>query len=170
MNLKKFILSSLLLVIGLILHQIAPPLLMGMKPDFLLTMMFIAIMLCNDYKLATIIGITSGLLTAATTTFPGGQIANIIDKLITCQIVFLLNKILGEKTNESIKMLIIAAMGTLVSGFAFLTAALFTVGLPTSYKALTFTVVLPATIVNTIVSIIVYKGVALALKHSRLTL
>src|SRR5690606_8521017 len=124
MNLKKFVLSSLLLVIGLILHQIAPPLLMGMKPDFLLTMMFIAIMLCNDYKLATIIGITSGLLTAATTTFPGGQIANIIDKLITCQIVFLLNKILGEKTNESIKMLIIAAMGTLVSGFAFLTAAL----------------------------------------------
>ncbi len=170
MNLRKFISSSLLLVIGLILHQIAPPLLMGMKPDFLLTMMFIAIMLSDDYKMATIIGITSGLLTAATTTFPGGQIANIIDKIITSQVIFVLNKALGDNMKESVKMLIITTIGTLISGFAFLTAALFTAGLPTSYKALVFTVVLPATVVNTIVSIVVYKGVTLALRHSRLTL
>ncbi len=34
MNLKKMIICSLLLAIGLLLHQISPPLLFGMKPDF----------------------------------------------------------------------------------------------------------------------------------------
>src|SRR5690554_7677070 len=111
MNLKKFVLSSLLLVIGLILHQIAPPLLMGMKPDFLLTMMFIAIMLSDDYKMATVIGLASGLLTAATTTFPGGEIANVADKLITCQIAFVLHKTLGKNMNGTAKMLIITVIG-----------------------------------------------------------
>lgn len=170
MNLRKFITSSLLLVIGHILHQIAPPLLMGMKPDFLLTMMFIAIMLSDDYKMATVIGLASGLLTAATTAFPGGEIANIIDKLITCQIAFVLHKALGKNMNGTVKMLIITIIGTLVSGFTFLTVAFYTVGLPAPYKALVRTVVLPATVINAIVSIIVYKAVALALKHSQLSL
>lgn len=170
MNLRKFITSSLLLVIGHILHQIAPPLLMGMKPDFLLTMMFIAIMLSDDYKMATIIGLASGLLTAATTTFPGGEIANMVDKLITCQVAFVLNKALGQNIKGTFKMCIIALLGTLVSGFAFLTTALYTAGLPTSYKNLVFSVVLPATLINTIVSIIVYKAVNLALKHSQISL
>lgn len=109
MNLRKLILSSLLLAIGMVLHQIVPPFLFGMKPDFLLSTMFIAIALSDDYKLTLLIGLSAGILTAATTTFPGGQMPNIIDKLITCNLVYLLLKAIKDRFNNQIKISIISA-------------------------------------------------------------
>ncbi|WP_125153052.1 tryptophan transporter [Clostridium rectalis] len=166
MKIKKFIISALFLAIGFILHQLTPPFLFGMKPDFLLVMMFIAIFAAEDYKLTICIGLISGLLTAATTTFPGGQISNIIDKIITSQIVYIMFKLLRYKLNKNISMILIAVIGTFISGIIFLTSAFFIVGLPITFKALVLTVVLPATVVNSIVSFIIFKIVNTALKYS----
>lgn len=165
MNLKKMIINSLLLAIGLILHQIAPPLLFGMKPDILLTMMFITIFISKDYKTAVIISITSGILTAATTTFPGGQIPNVIDKLITGQIVYFLFKIMDKKLNNQLQMGLVSVIGTVISGTIFLGSALYIVGLPAPFSILMYTVVIPATVVNALVGVILYNAINLALKR-----
>jgi len=157
MNLRKTILSSLLLAIGLVLHQLVPPFLFGMKPDFLLSMMFIAIILADDYRLTIIIGLAAGILTAATTTFPGGQIPNIIDKFITCNIVYFILKLLKNNSNSQIKIIIISLIGTLASGGIFLGTAFILVGLPGPFLALVMAVVLPAALFNMITSMILYN-------------
>lgn len=158
MNLRKIILSSLLLSIGLVLHQIVPPILFGMKPDFLLSMMFIAIVLCDDYKLTLIVGLAAGILTAATTTFPGGQLPNIIDKFITSNLVYLLFRILKNKINSQLKISIVSFIGTLVSGSIFLGSAYILIGLPGPFLALILGVVIPATLFNMAASIILYNA------------
>lgn len=168
MNLRKLTTSSLLLAIGLILHQVAPPMLFGMKPDILLSMMFIAILLNKDYKMTLLIGLAAGVLTAATTTFPGGQIPNIVDKLITCNCVYLMIKI-TDKFNNQVKMFIISIIGTLISGTVFLGTASLLFGLPgsASFSTLMLIVVVPATLVNTIACLVLYNAVDLALKRVR---
>ncbi len=157
MNLRKTILSSLLLAIGLVLHQLVPPFLFGMKPDFLLSMMFIAIILADDYRLTIIIGLAAGILTAATTTFPGGQIPNIIDKFVTCNLVYFMLKLLKNTVNNQIKIVIISLIGTLASGGVFLGAAFILVGLPGSFLTLVIAVILPAALFNMITSMILYN-------------
>ncbi|MFL0270269.1 tryptophan transporter [Candidatus Clostridium radicumherbarum] len=156
MNLRKIILSSLLLSIGLVLHQLVPPILFGMKPDFLLSMMFIAIFLCDDYKLSLVIGLAAGILTAATTTFPAGQLPNIIDKIITSNLVFLLFRVF--KFNSQLKISIVSFIGTIISGTVFLGAAYILVGLPGPFLALILGVVIPATAFNIAASIVLYNA------------
>lgn len=168
MNLRKLVTASLLLAIGMILHQMTPPLVMGMKPDFLLAMMFIAIALCDDYKLTVVIGIVAGILTAATTTFPGGQLPNIVDKLITSQVAFLMFKIVKTKLSNQISMITVSIIGTLISGSVFLASALFIVGLPAPFEVLFLTIVIPATAINAIASAVLFNIVNLSLKYSHL--
>lgn len=167
MNLRKLILSSLLLAIGLVLHQIAPPILFGMKPDILLSMMFIAILLVDDYKTTLVIGLAAGLISAATTTFPFGQIPNIIDKLITCNLVYLLIKSTKKMLNHEIQAIMVSLVGTIISGTIFLGSALILAGLPggASFTALFLAVVLPATLVNTIACVFLYNAAYLANKR-----
>ncbi|MCG3056487.1 hypothetical protein KZ287_30420, partial [Escherichia coli] len=45
MNTKTLVSLSLLVGIGAVLHAIMPPVLFGMKPDMMLTMMFLGILL-----------------------------------------------------------------------------------------------------------------------------
>jgi hypothetical protein len=165
MNLRKLILCSLLLAIGMVLHQLVPPFLFGMKPDFLLSMMFIAIALSDDYKLTLLIGLAAGILTAATTTFPGGQIPNIIDKLITCNLVYFMFKALKNKFNNQIKMILISITGTLISGTVFLGSAFVIAGLPGPFLALMLAVVLPATLFNLGACMILYNSAQIAMKR-----
>jgi hypothetical protein len=165
MNLKKMIISSLLLSIGLILHQIAPPILFGMKPDILLSMMFIAIVITKDYKMTILIGLVAGILTAATTTFPGGQIPNMIDKFITCNFIYLILKLFNNKINDQVQMIIISIFSTLISGTVFLGVAYVLVGLPGPFFALILAVVLPATIINTITCAVLYNATTLTIKR-----
>lgn len=168
MNLKRLVTSSLLLAIGLVLHQVTPPILFGMKPDILLSMMFIAIVLNKDYKMALLVGLAAGILTAATTNFPGGQIPNIIDKLITCNFVYLMIK-LTDKLNNQVKMAIISLIGTLISGTVFLGTAALLFGLPgnASFSSLMLLVVVPATLVNTIACLILYNAASLAMIRTK---
>ena len=83
-NSKKIALNSLLLAIGLLLHQLTPVIGLPIQPDITLIMLF-EIMIINreDYKTSLICGIVTGIFTALTTKFPGGQLPNIIDKVIT---------------------------------------------------------------------------------------
>lgn len=167
MDLKKMILSSLFLSIGMVLHQMMPPILFGMKPDIMLCMMFIAIALVKDYKTTLVIGLVAGILTAATSTFPGGQIPNVIDKFITANFAYFLFRSLEGRLNSQIQIAVIAFMGTLVSGTVFLGSAAVLVGLPGSFKALMLAVVIPATVFNAIGCSVLYNAVILSLKRVR---
>ena len=166
MNLRKLLVSSLLLSVGLMLHQITPPFLMGMKPDFLLSMMFIAILFADDYKLTLVIGLAAGILTAMTTTFPGGQLPNIIDKVLTCNFIFILTKAMGDRLASGIKIIIVSILGTFFSGFVFLLSALYLAGLPAPFLALVLTVVVPASLLNTVFATILFNAVTLAMKRT----
>lgn len=165
MNTKKLTLASILLAIGLVLHQVIPGTLGAMKPDALLSMMLLAILICDDYKSALAISVVAGILTALTTTFPSGQIPNMIDKLVTGHVAFLLVKATKNIHHEA-KMIILAILVTLVSGTVFLYSAMVTVGLPTgtSFTALFISTVLPATVVYTILAMIVYNIIFLSNK------
>lgn len=173
-NIKKMVLNSILLAIGLLLHQITPTLGLPMQPDFALAMLFIVIILNNgEYKVTLISGIIIGLFTAITTKFPGGQLPNMIDKFITVHVVYLLilalNKIKiinnkDEKIGSLIKAIIIFPIGTLVSGLSFLTSANLIVGLPASFMNLFLVVVIPAVVMNMIVGLILFKAIERATK------
>lgn len=165
MNLKKMIINSILLAIGAVLHQVVPPILFGMKPDISLAMLFIILIFNKDYKTCVCSGVIAGILAAATTTFPGGQFANVIDKFITINVMFVLVKPFRDRLSNQINIVLATAVGTVVSGTAFLTVVLLTVGLGTSFNALFLSVVLPAAVVNTIVGAILFNIINIAVKR-----
>lgn len=170
MDLRKLTFAALLIAIGFVFRTMTPPLLFGMKPDLLLSMMFVAIMFCDDYKMTLAIGGVVGILTAATTTFPNGQIPNIIDKLITCQCVFIASRFVNFRFIRHIKMPIIAFFGTILSGTLFLNIAAILFGAGgKSFALLLMSVVIPAAILNTILSTVVFSALAIALRRTTLT-
>ncbi len=166
MNLKKLITSSLFLAIGAILHQITPPIFLGMKPDFLLAMMFITIFVFDDYKLSLLVGAAAGVFTAATTSFPGGQIANIIDKIVTANCIYFLYKVFKNSLNVNINVALISFIGTVISGAIFLGCAGIIAGLPGPFFALMISVVIPAAAVNTVTTLVFYRIVHTAMRLS----
>ncbi len=164
MNVKKMILNAILIAIGALLHQITPALGLPMKPDFALAMLFIIIIINNDYKTSLISGIIMGVLTALTTKFPGGQLPNIIDKVVTANVMYFIFKLIGNRLSNNIKMLIALSFGTIVSGLVFLGSASLLVGLPGSFVSLISIVVIPAAIMNVFLGMILYKAIGIALK------
>ena len=164
MNLKKNVLISLLLAIGVVLSQITPPFLGGMRFDFLISFMFIAIILAKDLKSTLLVGILAGILSAFVSTFPGGQIPNILEKIVVSFYIYGLVK--SFKEMDSLRLSFTALTGTFLSGFLFLTFAKLIVGLPAPFTALIVTVVLPATILNGIGTVLLYSLVE---KTMRLT-
>lgn len=168
MNLRKNILTALLLAIGFILHQITPGLLGSMKFDLMLAFIFVAIFITKDFKSTIVTALLGGIITAMTTTFPGGQIPNIIDKLVTCLAVYIMVKVLDSFKYKQISVGIIAFVGTIISGSTFLYSALIMVGLPAPFTALFLAIVLPTTIANTFITIVVYNAVKMAMKATRM--
>ena len=175
LNTKKMVMNALLLAIGAILHQITPALGLPMQPDFALAMLFIIMIINdNDYKTSLICAIITGVFTALTTKFPGGQLPNIIDKIVTVNVMFLviiiINKIshltkLNTKLEKNILVLLVFPIGTLVSGTTFLLSAKFIVGWPASFSLLFVTVVIPALVINTIGGFILYHAINVSLKR-----
>lgn len=173
-NTKKLIINALLLGIGAILHQITPTLGIPMQPDFALAMLFI-VMIINfgDYKTALISGIVTGIFTALTTKFPLGQVPNIIDKIITVNLVYMLMIFIKQFIKKEFKIyniktsiiILIFSLGTLISGTTFLISAQILVGLPMSFTILFTTTVLPAILINSIAGIFLYKIVVFSLKR-----
>ena len=118
--------------------------------------------------------IITGVFTALTTKFPGGQLPNIIDKMVTVNLMYVIllsiNKITDSiKINESIKknllVLISFPLGTLISGTTFLLSAQYIVGLPAKFSILFVTIVIPALIINTIGGFILYQTINISLKR-----
>ena len=150
MNTKKMVINALLLAIGAILHQITPALGLPMQPDFALAMLFIIMIINNnDYKTSIIAAIITGVFTALTTKFPGGQLPNIIDKMVTVNLMYVIllsiNKITDSiKINESIKKNLLVLI---------------------SFPILFVTIVIPALIINTIGGFILYQTINISLKR-----
>lgn len=159
---NRFVRVALLMAIGLILHYVVPPIVLGMKPDLLLSMLFIVLLMETDVKLALEAGVIGGILTALTTGFPGGQIPNIIDKILTTFFVLGLVGLLRGRVNDKLLVVLVPVLGTLVSGAIFLGSALLLVGLPGPFKILFTSVVLPATLVNTIAVVVLYPLVLMS--------
>lgn len=175
MNTKKLVINALLLAIGAILHQITPAIGLPMQPDFALAMLFIIMIINNnDYKISLISAIITGVFTALTTKFPGGQLPNIIDKLITVNLMYIilltLNKTLeyiniNNNIKQNLLVIISFLLGTLISGTTFLISAQYIVGLPAKFSILFVTTVIPTLLINTIGGFILYRAINVSLKR-----
>lgn len=172
---KKLVINAMLLAIGAVLHQITPALGLPMEPDMALAMLF-TVMILNkgDYKTCLISGIITGIFTAMTTKFPGGQLPNIIDKFITINLAYItmmcILKIkaignLSDRKQNNILVYTILPVGTLISGTSFLLSAKLLVGLPALFTVLFTGVVLPATVINLITGIFLFKIVLISLNR-----
>jgi len=168
MKTKNLVILALLAGIGFVLHTVMPSFL-GIKPDMMLAMMFLGIILIPEFKSVLLMAIVTGILTALTTGFPGGQIPNIIDKLITAFVIFGLFLALNKFRNHIISVAVLTAIGTIISGTVFLTSAYFIVGLPSSFIALFAAGVLPAIGLNTITMIILYPIALSIFKRTKLS-
>lgn len=159
MKLKDMVLTALLLSIGLILHQITPPIVGGMKPNFLLAMLFVALYINSSPKNAFLAGVIGGIFAALTTSFPGGQVANFFEEIITAFVVSFLIK-LTAKISPHLSVPLVGFIGTVESGTVFLAIALLVVGsLPVAFPVLFVTIVIPAAVINTFVTYICYNVV-----------
>ncbi|AGK52550.1 tryptophan transporter [Bacillus sp. 1NLA3E] len=156
MNTKNLVALSLLVGIGAVLHTVIPGFFLGMKPDMMLTMMFLGIFLFPDKKSVLLLGLVTGIISGLTTTFPGGLFPNIIDKVITSFVVFGLFLAVAKFKNSLISIAVLTAIGTIVSGIVFLGSASLIVGLPGPFVALFAAVVLPAAAFNTVTMIVLY--------------
>lgn len=167
-NIRKMTINAILLALGALLHQITPVLGFPMQPDFAIMMLIIIIYLNKDYKTTLIASIIVGIFTALTTKFPGGQVPNIIDKIITGNIIYYLFLVTRNTFKDNIKLVFSLGLGTAISGFIFLTSALILVGLPGDFIQLVVAVVLPAAILNLIIGTILYKIIIRSLEINNL--
>lgn len=153
---RNLTVSAIFMALGLVLHLMVPGIFFGVKPDFLLSMMFISLMIVGDVKEALLIGVAGGIMSALTTGFPGGQIPNFIEKIITSLVVFYMIKAMGK--NFSIpKVILIFALGTMVSGTLFLTIAL-TMTNQLNLFIPSYPAVLVAMAINAILGIFLYQA------------
>ena len=157
MKTKQLVTNSLLLAIGFLLHYITPTLGLPMQIDFsLITMILVITLNKNNFGSCVVAGIATGIFSGMTTKFPAGLIPNIVDKIMTTVIVYLIIRLLDKTVlSNKIKAVIVNAVGTVISGTVFLASALLLVGLPAPFGVLFVTVVIPATIVNTIAGFII---------------
>jgi hypothetical protein len=169
MNTKNLVALALLIGIGAVLHAVVPPIFLGMKPDMMLTMMFLGILLFPEIKNVFLVSIVTGIISGITTTFPGGLFPNIIDKFVTGLLIFVLISALGKYRNNIVSVGVLTAIGTLISGTVFLTSAYYIVGLPGPFIGLFAAVVLPATAINTVTMVIIYPIVTTIFKRTKLS-
>ena len=169
MKTKTLVSLAMLLAIGAALHFIIPGFFYGMKPDMMLLMMFLAIVLFPEKKNVLVVALGCGILTALTTGFPGGQIPNIIDKLVTGFLFYLLILTFKRFSTTVAGVTVFTVIGTLISGVVFLGSAYLIVGLPGAFIGLFGAVVLPAMLLNGVVMAIIYPIVNKIVKRSSLS-
>ena len=156
-NTKQLVTNSLLLAVGFLLHYVTPAIGLPMQIDFsLITLILVITLNKNSFSTCVAAGIATGIFSGITTKFPMGLIPNIIDKIVTTVAAYLLIRLLDKTALHSkIKAVITNAVGTVISGTVFLISALLLVGLPAPFSVLFTTVVIPATVVNTVLGFLV---------------
>lgn len=168
MNTKNLVALSLLVGMGAVLHAVVPGFFLGMKPDMMLTMMFLGIILFPDKKSVLLVGAVTGLISGLTTTFPGGMVPNIIDKPVTAFVFFGILLLMQRYQSSIYTVAALTAVGTIVSGIVFLGSAYYLVGLPGPFTALFAAVVLPAAAFNTVFMAILYPVATTIFKRAKL--
>jgi hypothetical protein len=156
MSLRDTTQIALLLAVGTVLRIVMPAYGAGMKPDVALAMLFVIIVLKPKPKVVLISGIIAGFLAALTTGFPGGQIPNIIDKPLTAMFALGIVTLLKGRIPDVAIACVLGVVATIFSGTVFMLSALALVGLPAAFSLLFTTVVLPATVLNTISILVLY--------------
>ena len=129
MNTKNLVLMALLVAVGAALYLIIPGYNDGMKPDFMLTMMFIGIFLFPDVRSVFLLAISTGVISGLFSTVPAGFIPNVVDKLITAFVILAIVIAVQKFTKNILVGTFIAAYGTLLSGVIFLSVAIFILGI-----------------------------------------
>lgn len=160
MKTRNITISAIFMALGLVMHFMVPPIFGGVKPDFLLSMMFMCLIITDDIREAILVGLCGGVMSALTTSFPGGQIPNMVEKILTTFFVYYLLKTMGRDLSN-LQIIILFALGTLVSGVSFLAIALFITGQLALFIP-SMSVVLLAMVVNSIFGVIlmnVYKKI-----------
>lgn len=168
MNIRNLVILALFVGIGAVLHAVMPPILFGMKPDMMLAMMFLGIILFRSAKEVLLLGIVTGVIAGLTTGFPGGLIANIIDKPVTAFVIFGLLLLVSKVDRSIVSACVLTAIGTIISGIVFLTSAYVIVGLPGPFIGLFGTVVLPAAVFNTVAMLVLYPTATSVFKRAGL--
>ncbi|WP_144512230.1 tryptophan transporter [Bacillus sp. FJAT-22090] len=166
MNTKNLVLMSLLIGVGAVLYIIIPGFNGGMKPDFMLTMMFIGILLFPEVKSVFLLGISTGVISGLFSTFPGGFVPNIIDKSVTAFVFFGLVLLLSKYAKKLPVAIALTCIGTLVSGTVFLSTAIFVFGAGAVFGKLFVLVVLPAIAINAVAFFVIYPIVGKLIKRS----
>ncbi|PKR86674.1 tryptophan transporter [Heyndrickxia camelliae] len=165
MNTKNLVSMALLIGIGTVLHTIIPGIIFDMKPDMMLTMMFLGIMLFPEKKNVLLLGVLTGIISGLTSSFPGGLVPNIIDKFITSFVFFGIYLVLSKKSYSVIKSIVLTVIGTIISGTVFLTSALLLVGLPGPFAVMYVTVLVGA-LLNAVAMAILYPIVQTILRRT----
>ena len=163
---KQLVTNSLLLAVGFLLHYVTPAIGLPMQIDFsIITLILVITLNRNSFNTCVASGVATGIFSGLTTKFPLGFIPNIFDKITTAIFVYLLIKLLDKtELNSKIKAIVVNAIGTLISGVVFLASALLITGLPAPFGVLFVSVVIAATVVNTIVGFLVSN---ICKKHRR---
>ncbi|MCQ6267031.1 tryptophan transporter [Fictibacillus sp. WQ 8-8] len=156
MKTKSLALTGVLLALGYVLHAIMPPFFLGMRPDMMLTMLFLTIIMFPSLSNVIVAALATGVITAITTTFPGGQIANLVDKPITALVFLGLFLLVSRFKLNALTAAILTFAGTIVSGSIFLGTALLVAGLPGTFLSIFLAVVLPTAAVNCVVMFVLY--------------
>lgn len=160
---KKITFCAISIAIGLILHQFTPSIPffgITMQCDFSLAILFSLLILVTrkDYKLSLAVGMCFGIASALTTKMPMGNIANLVDKFVTTNLIFLFISFTSNKIKDDILLLITSFIGTFISGSVFvLTAIILGAFAIDMYIPLLATVVAPAMVINTIVGFFIFK-------------
>jgi hypothetical protein len=172
MKTKVLAFMGILLALGFVLHQFAPGFFFGMKPDILLSMLFIGIILFPQPSNVLLLGLGTAVISALTTTFPGGQIPNLIDKPITAFAFLGIYLLIGKYGKNVIAAGVLSVIGTMISGIIFLSSALMLVGLPgeMTFVAGILTVVLPATAINTLFVVVGYPIIQSIAKRTNIAM
>jgi hypothetical protein len=140
-----------------------------MKPDLLLVMMFLAIMLAPTKQNVLIASMAAGVISALTTGMAGGQIANIVEKPITA-FIFLGLFVLAQKVKvNTISAVLLTVIGTIVSGTLFLLVAMVVAGLPGSLFSFIGMIVLPTSAISGLIMFFIYPVANRFSKRSNLT-
>ncbi|GEK31591.1 putative tryptophan transport protein [Kurthia zopfii] len=167
MKTKNLVLMALLVAVGAALYLVIPGINGGMKPDFMLTMMFIGILLFPNSRDAFLLAVTTGILSGLFSTFPGGFVPNIIDKFIAAYLFLIAVKLLKSYANNTVSAAVLVGLGTLVSGTVFLSAAILVVGAEIPFLLLFTTVVLPAIAINIVAFVVMYPIITTLVKRSK---
>lgn len=167
MNTKNLVLMALLVGVGAALYLIIPGFGGGMKPDFMLTMMFIGILLFPKASHVFLLALSTGVISGLFSTFPAGFLPNVIDKFITAFVFFAVVVALKHFTQKLSVAVALAGLGTLLSGIIFLSVAIFVLGVNVPFGGLVVGVVLPTVALNAIAFFFIFPIVTQLLKRSK---